>query len=261
MIFLIAGGSTWCVFSSFAQASFWVKLTWKNIPSLNRILKRQMHNFSAAKLSSPTFKSKIVIMKHIQKLGIVLFIISATTVTMHAQETAFGVKLGVNLSSMNLDDPEASYDSRTGYHLGIFLRGKFNKVAVQPEVLLFTQKGEVNRATLGNYENSFTYLSIPFMVKFYPVAGLNLQVGPQFGFLVDGEQTRTIGGFTTKHDITESYKSSDVSVSVGAGYDFGFGLGLDVRYNIGVKDINNEVDGDPAKSRVFMISLGWNFLK
>jgi hypothetical protein len=200
-------------------------------------------------------------MKHIQKSGTVLLIILITTVMMRAQDTAFGIKAGVNLTSMNLDDPEASYDSRTGFHAGIFLRGKFNKVAVQPEVLIFTQKGEF-KTIVGNYENSFTYLSIPFMLKFYPVAGLNLQVGPQFGFLLDGEQKYpTVTGGTGTRDITESYKSSDVSMSLGAGYDFGFGLGLDVRYNIGVKDINNEANGDPARSRVFLISLGWNFLK
>jgi hypothetical protein len=50
-------------------------------------------------------------------------------------------------------------------------------------------------------------------------------------------------------------------VSLGAGYDFDFGLGLDFRYNLGVKDINNAVDGEPVKSRVILISLGWNFLK
>jgi hypothetical protein len=201
-------------------------------------------------------------MKYVQNLVLVLFVISVTTLTLRAQETAFGLKAGVNLTSMNLDDPEASYDSRTGFHAGLFLRGKFNKVAVQPEVLVFTQKGEVNSTAFGNFENSFTYLSIPFMIKFYPVAGLNLQVGPQFGFLIDGEQkyTNVLGGTGTR-DIKDAYKSSDVSVSVGAGYDFGFGLGMDVRYNIGVKDINNEADGEPAKSRVFMISLGWNFLK
>jgi hypothetical protein len=201
-------------------------------------------------------------MKYVQNLVLVLFVISVTTLTLRAQETAFGLKAGVNLTSMNLDDPEASYDSRTGFHAGLFLRGKFNKVAVQPEVLVFTQKGEVNSTAFGNFENSFTYLSIPFMIKFYPVAGLNLQVGPQFGFLIDGEQkyTNVLGGTGTR-DIKDAYKSSDVSVSVGAGYDFGFGLGMDVLYNIGVKDINNEADGEPAKSRVFMISLGWNFLK
>jgi hypothetical protein len=177
-----------------------------------------------------------------------------------SQDTAFGLKGGLNLSSIKLDDPEASYDSRTGYHLGIFLRGNFNKVGIQPEWLLFTQRGEATVAT-GKVEESFTYLSVPVMFKFYPVDGLNIQLGPQFGFLLDGERTyKTALGTVTK-DIKDSYKGTDVAVSLGAGYDFGFGLGLDVRYNIGVKDINNETDGDPAKSRVFLVSLGWNFLR
>jgi hypothetical protein len=28
-----------------------------------------------------------------------------------------------------------------------------------------------------------------------------------------------------------------------------------------MKDINNAVDGDEVKSRVFLVSLGWNFLR
>jgi hypothetical protein len=178
-----------------------------------------------------------------------------------SQETAFGIKAGINLPSMNLDDAKATYEARTGYHAGIFLRGKFDKVAIQPELLLFTQKGEGSTSTFSHIENSFTYLSIPVMLKFYPVAGLNLQLGPQFGFLIDGEQKYSNALISGKRDITDAYKSSDVSVSLGAGYDFGFGLGLDARYNVGVKDINNEVNGETAKSRVFLVSLSWNFLK
>lgn len=177
------------------------------------------------------------------------------------QDTAFGLKAGVNLPSMNLDDPKATYDSKTGYHAGIFLREKFGKVAIQPELLLFTQKGVGTTSTFSHIENSFTYLSIPVILKFYPVAGLNIQLGPQFGFLIDGEQKYSNALISGKRDITDAYKSSDVSVSLGAGYDFGFGLGLDARYNVGVKDINNEVNGDTAKSRVFLVSLSWNFLK
>jgi hypothetical protein len=133
-------------------------------------------------------------------------------------------------------------------------------VAIQPEVLLFTQRGE-GTFSLGKVEESFTYLSIPVILKFYPIGGLNIQAGPQFGFLLDGERKYENAFGSIKEDIKDSYKSSDVSISLGGGYDFGFGLGLDVRYNIGVKDINDEVNGDPAKSRIFLISLGWNFLQ
>lgn len=184
----------------------------------------------------------------------------ATSYDMACAQTAFGIKGGLNLTSLKLDEPEASYDSRTGFHAGIFLRGRFDKVGIQPEMLLFTQRGE-GTFSVGRVEESFTYLSIPVILKFYPIGGLNLQVGPQFGFLLDGERTYSNVLGTIKEDIKDSYKSSDVSVSLGAGYDFGFGLGLDVRYNLGVKDINNQADGDPAKSRIFLVSLGWNFLQ
>jgi hypothetical protein len=178
-----------------------------------------------------------------------------------SQEVGFGIKGGVNLSTLNFDDPEASYDSKTGFHAGLFLRGKFDRIGIQPEVLLFTQKGSLTTTILGTTEESFTYLSVPVMFKFYPVGGLNLQAGPQFGFLLDGERKyNTVLGNGSK-DITDYYKSSDVSVSFGGGYDFGFGLTFDLRYNIGLKDINNEENGDPVKSRVFLVSLGWNFLR
>jgi hypothetical protein len=196
------------------------------------------------------------------KVFLAVFVLGISTATLRAQEgSGFGIKGGLNLTNINIDDPDASYDSRTGFHVGLFLRGKFNKVGIQPEVLLFTQRAIGNYGSLGEVEDSFTYLSIPVMFKFYPVGGLNLQLGPQFGFLLDGERKFESALGTFKEDIKDSYEKSDVSISLGAGYDFGFGLGLDFRYNIGVKDINNEADGETATSRVFLISLGWNFLK
>jgi hypothetical protein len=179
----------------------------------------------------------------------------------HSQEVGFGLKGGINLSTLNFDDPEATYDSKTGFHAGLFLRGKFDRIGIQPEVLFFTQKGDYTSSLLGTAEESFTYISVPVMFKFYPIGGLNIQAGPQFGFLIDGERKyNTIFGSGTQ-DIKDYYKSSDISVSAGAGYDFGFGLNVDFRYNIGVKDINNEADGDSVKSRVFLVSLGWNFIR
>ena len=186
-----------------------------------------------------------------------LFIVSMA----HGQDVGFGPKAGINLATLNIDDPEASYESKTGFHAGLFLRGKFDRVAIQPELLLYTQKGDLTSSVLGTAQESFTYISVPVMIKFYPIAGLNLQAGPQFAFLVDGERKYDGVLGSGSEDIKEYYKSSDFSVSAGAGYDFGFGLTFDARYNIGVKDINNAAGGEAVKSRVFLISLGWNFIR
>ncbi|MEO5600133.1 MAG: porin family protein [Cyclobacteriaceae bacterium] len=192
----------------------------------------------------------------------VVFLIAILVSSLSAQaQIGFGLKGGINLTTLDIKDPEMSYSSRSGYHAGIFFRGKFAKIGIQPELLLFTQSGELKSSVFGTAKENFTYLSIPIMLKFYPVGGLNLQVGPQFGFLMDGEREyNSLLGSGTE-DITEYYKKSDLSVSVGAGYDFDFGLNFDFRYNLGVKDINNVANGEEARSRIFLLSLGWNFLR
>ena len=191
----------------------------------------------------------------------VTLILSLITAASAQAQVAFGLKGGLNLTTLDVKDPELSYESRTGYHAGIFLRSKMDKIAIQPELLLFTQQGDLESSFFGSARESFTYLSVPVILKFYPVAGLNIQLGPQFGFLIDGEREYDSFFGSGTEDITDHYKKSDVSVSVGGGYDFGFGLGLDVRYNIGVKDINDAADGQEARSRIFLLSLGWNFLR
>jgi hypothetical protein len=204
-------------------------------------------------------------MKNIVKSAVIISLFTFLAGAAEAQ-VAFGLKGGLNLTNINTDDAEATYNSRTGYHAGLFLRGKFGKVGIQPEVLFFTQRNTIDHfqyapGVYTDVKQNLTYLSVPIMVKFYPVLGLNLQVGPQFGFLLDGERkynSNVLG--VTKEDIKDYYKSSDVAVSLGLGYDFNFGLGLDFRYNIGVQDINNASNGEQAKSQVFLVSLGWNFL-
>ncbi len=195
-------------------------------------------------------------------IKIIVFVLLFAIVFESKSQTAFGLKAGINVTNLNVADAQGTYDSRTGYHAGFFLREKFNKVAFQPELLLFTQNNTIkNYQGLYNVTQQFTYLSVPLMFKFYPFWGLNMQVGPQFGFLVDG-QRKTVSPFgTSTENIKDYYKKNDVSISAGLGYDFKFGLGLDVRYNIGVHDINNASNGETAKSQVFLVSVGWNFMK
>ena len=192
---------------------------------------------------------------------LILALLFVVPVAAQAQQTAFGIKAGLNLTNLKVSDPEASYDSRTGFHAGFFVRERFSKVAIQPEILLSTQSTDVSSTALGDFQDSFTYLNIPMMVKFYIVDGLNFQAGPQFGFLLDGERKYSGAIGQGSEDIKDYYTEADVSISLGGGWDFPFGLGLDVRYNIGVKDINDASGGEEAKSQVFQLALSWNFVK
>ena len=68
-------------------------------------------------------------MKKAISIVVILFLFTGFTAS---AQVGFGIKGGVNLTTLNIEDPELSYDSRTGYHAGLFLRGKFDKVGIQP---------------------------------------------------------------------------------------------------------------------------------
>lgn len=199
-------------------------------------------------------------MKKILCLSAFLAMVTITN-SVFGQEAAFGIKGGLNLYNLDVDDPEASYKAGSGFHAGFFFREKFDRVAIQPEIMISTMNTEVTSTVLGEYQDQFTYLAIPLMVKFYPVSGLNFHVGPQYSFLLAGERQgeNILGSSST--DIKDYYKEGDFSIGAGAGFDFPFGLSFEARYNVGVKDINDLANGEEAKSRIIQFSLGWNFIR
>ena len=53
------------------------------------------------------------------KKAAVLIVMLATSIGAFSQ-TAFGLKGGINLSTINWNDAQATYDGRTGYHAVFF---------------------------------------------------------------------------------------------------------------------------------------------
>src|SRR3982750_2148680 len=94
-------------------------------------------------------------------------------------EFALGIKGGLNFANVNTSSAGATYDARTGYNAGAFMLLKFGKIGVQPEVL-FSQQGTKVKYYGGSFDQNFSYVNIPVIVKLYTVAGINIQVGPQF---------------------------------------------------------------------------------
>src|SRR5690554_4565202 len=124
--------------------------------------------------------------------------------TAFAQEIDLGIKAGVNFA--NISDVNVDLSSRTGFQAGIFAGIKFtDKVGVQAD-LLYSQQGAEFDA--GKFDLS--YVNVPVVLKYYVVQGLNLQAGPQFGFIVDDKISLDVFG-----DIADAEKA-DISGVVGA---------------------------------------------
>ncbi|MEL7001658.1 MAG: porin family protein [Bacteroidota bacterium] len=192
------------------------------------------------------------------KKGFLLLLCSLVVFASYGQASFhLGLKGGLNYADL---DTEISTETRRGFHAGAFATLKIAKVAIQPE-LIFSQQGASLRFDRNDLESNFSYLNIPVMLKLYLIGGLNVQIGPQFGFLMSADrEVSDVLGNINEEDVTDLYESSDLSLGLGAGLDLPFGLTANARYNLGLSEIDNSESLAETSNQVFQISLGYRFL-
>jgi hypothetical protein len=169
-----------------------------------------------------------------------------------------GPKLGMNLSSFNEKQSFENISTKVGVNVGavINIRGGQRYLTsafgtgyfgLQPEII-FSMKG----AVVDSENVNLSYFTIPIMLKFYATENFNLEVGPEFAFMISIPNTISNESFT--YDLTELRGGKDISLAVGFGFDFDFGLSLNARYNMGFSKLAYNL---PWKNSVIQISLGW----
>jgi hypothetical protein len=196
---------------------------------------------------------------------IVTLLFAGASLCSFSQEFSIGLKAGPNFANLNTDESAGdNYKARTGFHVGAFALIKGEKVGFQPEVV-FSQQGSKFKVGGNDIKSNFSYVNIPLIIKLYTIAGINLQVGPQIGFLTSAKDKSTIAGISTTTDVKDEFKTTDFSLALGVGWDLPFGLSIDGRYNWGLTD-NNDGYGSGAsdasiKNQVWQFSIGYKFLK
>lgn len=167
-----------------------------------------------------------------------------------AQDTHFGLKAGLNISSLDVKDG-VDFDSKAGFHIGglahIHLSPHF---AVQPELVYSEQGGKD-----GNDKWKLNYINIPVLLQYMGGGGFRVQTGPQLGFAVSSK----IKSGDIEQNINSSINTVDFSWSFGASYLFPEGLGVDARYNLGITNVN-EADFPEVRNRVFQAGLFYQFM-
>lgn len=182
-------------------------------------------------------------------------------------QLAIGIKAGPNFATIDTKaSASENYKNRTGFHGGAFVLIKAAKIGVQPEII-FSQQGSKVTINSEKFESNFSYVNIPIMLKLYTVAGINIQAGPQFGFVTNAEapiQDQLNPGSYKVQDVKDKMKSSDFTVALGLGWDLPFGLTIDARYNLGLSKIYDQAPStttEDAKNQVFQLSLGYKLIK
>lgn len=188
-----------------------------------------------------------------KKLALVVVLCLGAAVTYGQARVELGIKAGANFSKVSSDADGIDYNSKTGFHGGIYGLIKIANIGIQPEILYSQQGSKFSIDGLqDDFNSDFVYLNFPIIAKLYLPAGLNFQLGPQFGALVSAE--------SDGDDVKDELKNGDISAVIGAGWDAPFGLRLTARYLIGLNDIKDNPDAE-IKNRMFQISLGYGLIK
>jgi len=200
-------------------------------------------------------------MKKFLFLSLMLVSLASSKTALAQVQFSLGIKGGVNFASINVNDAKATWDGKTGFHGGAFALFKLTAFAIQPEVI-FSQQGSTVKFQSQDINANFSYLNVPVIAKFYLPLGLNLQLGPQFGFLTTAESDyNPVSGTQTSTDLKDYYKNSDVSLGMGIGWDLPMKITIDARYNLGLTEIDDNASIEATKNQVFQISVGYKLFK
>ncbi|MCS3869841.1 hypothetical protein J3D55_002757 [Chryseobacterium ginsenosidimutans] len=101
----------------------------------------------------------------------------------------FGIKAGLNVSSINSDDAKAKAGIYGGFFANIPVASSFS---VQPE-LLYNGVGAKNE-DFSDVRLNLDYISVPVMLQYNILPELYLEAGPQFSFAIS-RKIKGDGGF------------------------------------------------------------------
>jgi len=176
----------------------------------------------------------------------------------------FNMVAGLNygqLSDLQVDDIDASFESASGWNVGVNYYLNLGIIGIRPGIL-YRQFGDV---TLENFESfdildkaDLTFIDVPvdlvFRLGIIPVVKPYILAGAVFSFPSSSDE-----------DLSEAIESNSISASAGLGVTialFGVSVSPEVRYEFGVtKLLKEEVDGtvinnDPPSSVILRVGIG-----
>jgi outer membrane immunogenic protein len=198
---------------------------------------------SALLLSGFAQNTAYIIMKTIYPLLLLSLLSLAGMSTLNAQMTdgkpRFGIKAGVNGSSLYDDANASDKETRIGITGGVFAQIPFNKgrMALRPE-LLFTTKGGAydfaNNTIRPDYQ--INYVELPLSLEYRFLGVINIHGGGYASLLVTGDGK--IEGVQTTL-AKANFEDFDFGWHAGAGIDIG-AIGLHFRMSRGLQNISKE---------------------
>ena len=200
-------------------------------------------------------------MKVTKKFALAVFlftfvnIVSAQETTSTKSSSSFGIKGGLNYSTVSKGKFEEGPDPRTSFYIGFL--GEIplveNVLSLQPEVVYSRQGFETNvQPILGSkYKVTYQidYVNVPILAKLYLGKIFSIEAGPQFGFKVS-EKTESSNNSSLENNV----KSFDTAIAAGVSFNFSEGAFISGRFT---QSLNEVIKDSNSKNMVFQVGIGF----
>ncbi|MBX2887251.1 MAG: PorT family protein [Ferruginibacter sp.] len=192
-------------------------------------------------------------MKKIWLIALVVFSFASTSL---AQSVKGGVKIGADL--VKIDGKSFKEQFAFGYQVGGFVEFNVNrKFSIQPEVLF----SQVSLDTSNSFSDIYafesltkiklSYIKIPLMFNYKANEFVSLQIGPQYGILIDQNISLLSNG-------KKAFKQGDFSLLGGMQLNISRFI-VYGRYGIGLSELNDIDNRDKWKNQTIQLGLGMRF--
>ncbi|MCR9254102.1 MAG: PorT family protein [bacterium] len=197
-----------------------------------------------------------------KKIFSTVFIFVIFTCSIFAQDLEFGLKGGVNVSSLNNEGSELdSYKPKPGLLIGVFGTFGTTKNSALKTELLYSMEG-------ANHKDSDTFvrlhrLAIPILFNYKLTESVRLEAGPELKYQI-GFDSDFLGG---QDNLEGTFHDVDYGLSVGFEIKPISKIGISVRNYFGLKyhgnsifsDENGNVTAQIRSDRTNVLSVALNY--
>ena len=170
-----------------------------------------------------------------------------------AQGFKIGIKGGADINKITGKSFKDQFSF--GYHLGGFAEiGLTSRFGIQPEVLFSQVTADTSSQFSQIYQFNnisqvkLSYLKIPLLLNYMPNKFVTLQVGPQYGILIDQNKNMLKNG-------KDAFSKGDFSMLGGLQLNISK-IKLYGRYAVGLNNINDIDNQDKWKNQTVQLGVG-----
>jgi hypothetical protein len=197
-------------------------------------------------------------MRKILTLLVVALLLSSSLLAQKKRWGYFGLKTGLNISSIKVDDSDESLESKykTGFVLGGFIKIPVSaNFSIQPELLYSSMGGNIDDG-IDVYHFRLNYFSIPVLAKFnFCKNKWAALIGPQVDFMIQAKE----GGEKLSSSL---FAESNFLATAGLEFWPCSSIVIGARYQYGISNALNDENTDSKwKNHGAQVTIGFPLVK